>query len=169
MKRGYVLKKKDLKNIKEFDYFQFNYKPEFRRYMSDHCFDGRLRATNTDSGIILLDSYWNYNGGVHFTIEDAFKKGALVFYCNLREVVRAANDCCLYYDDNDVFNLSSQHGCYVEYAIKKEATRSKDKILSSLYEEKRNLKRKIESLILSLELLAKYQERVENGRLDITI
>jgi len=68
---------KTLKQIKEFDVFDFRYKPEIEEDMFEpyHCFDGQLIAKKDDKGgIYLEDTYWS-SGGKIFTLQEAQKGG----------------------------------------------------------------------------------------------
>ena len=155
--------------IKELDVFHFRYKPKIAETMSypDHCFDGQLIAKKNQKGEIYLeDTYWS-SGDKCFTPKEAKEKGILTFYCNLNEVEEIGEGSQDYYADEDIFNLSHQHGCYRKFAVRKDAQRNKEKMLSVINERIREAKRKIEWLLEDLERYSVTRHEIEKDNLDV--
>jgi hypothetical protein len=154
--------------VKEHDVFRFSYNDEAakKRFDPYHCFDGQLIALKHVDGIRLVDTYWSDNTGGSFTIEEALSQGTLTFVCNLQDVEKANEDVGKYYDDTDWFNLSRQHGCYKEFAVRKGAKRSAAKMEESLKAQINDLDHDIQRKREQKERAERFLEQVKNGNLE---
>lgn len=130
------------------DVYQFQYHQEIREKLVNPywCFDGQLVVRQNSKGEKYLeDTYWNTGNNRRFTLEEALEQGTLRFICNLDEVESITKyEFENYYDAEDTFDLSHQHGHYPAYFKKKGA-----KI--SIKRRKEVLKQKIEELEIHIE------------------
>lgn len=158
-------------SIKEGDVFRFAYneRESEKRFEPYHCFDGQLIAKVKNDIIYLVDTYWNTNDNRENTVEGWEALGTLTYICNLHDITISNKDAYLYYSDNDVFNLSHQHGCYQRICIRKGAIRSKEKMLSSIKNAIKVKKDKIQYTEHELKRLLQCQQEIEAGNLDIYI
>lgn len=171
MKREYELKQKDLKNIKEHDYFYFSYNDEQRQKLFDPswCFDGKLIATKGEDSMYLVDTYWIGSDNRHFKLDEVLSLGTLTFICNLKDVEETVEYNLCYFDEEDIFDLSRQHGCYVKFGLRKGAKRSQKKMLETLTDKLEEAKRKVEYELRKVEEYSAKKAQVETGNLEIYI
>lgn len=165
-------------NFKLNDVYSFRYKPEVlaeaEKYHSNlnHCFDGQLIVKqNDDSAIFLEDTYWvgNSNSNYCFSIEEALKKGNLIFKCNLDKVEPIQEWQLSYYDEVDTFNLSRQHGYYKAFYVRKSAKRSKARMLRALNEKIIEAQNKINFANREIERAKEAIIQVERDNLEVYI
>lgn len=158
-----------MKTIKEGDVYKFMYSEEYRKklYDSNWCFDGQLVARKYHDGkILLVDTYWGGGSERHYgTYEEWEKKGELTFYVNLTDTEKNTEDCERYYVQEDIFNLSHQHGCYKDIRIRKGAKRNKEVMLETINEKIQQTHRDMESKARTLEMLSATRAKIEAGDL----
>lgn len=150
--------------------FRYNEKELKERFMLNHCFDGQLIVRQGREGkLILHDTFWGINNGEsrQFEIEEAEKLGSLKFVTNLDDVEKIQEWEVNYYADEDVFNLSYQHGCYKFFVKKNGAKKSKDKMLSVIQRKIAEKRNELNSLASELEQLSVKRHRIENGDLSV--
>lgn len=148
------------------DYYNFRYnEAETKRIFEPyHCFDGKLIVKeNYKKEFILVDTYWSSSDNRTFTLERALNEGTLEFVCNLDDVEEIKQYDLIYYADEDLFNLSYQHGCYKRYAKRKGAVRSREKMLRIIKERISEAEYKLRSAQNSIEQLNKVFEEVKEG------
>lgn len=157
--------------MKERDYYLFNYNDEYTQNAFEpyHCFDGRLIAKKVGGRIILVDTYWGSSSNRTFTWKEAKTQGSLEYICNLDNVDNLHKANRIYYSDRDIFNLSSQHGCYEKYAIRRGAKKSKTKMLSVLKQKISDAKSTIGFREREIQSALKNIEEIKTGNLDIYI
>lgn len=160
--------------FKENDMFLFRYNAEEtqKRFEPYHCFDGKLIVKkNGETGeLYLCDTYWgNSASNKTKTFEQAKKEGSLQFYCNLDEVEKIHEGETKYLDQDDWFDLSSQHGCYKQYAKRKGAVRSQKMMLFTAMEKIAATEQKIKSYQRDLERLNEALVEIERGNLSLYI
>ena len=134
------------------DVYRFRYNAAERErlgYSASHCFEGMLCVRETPEGLILVDTYWGINGnlGRRLTLEKALKLGELTFSFNFNEVEPIREDDQVYYNDDDLFTVSEQHACVprcVHWYKRKDAIRSKSKMLRIIDEHAQNSHREVE-------------------------
>lgn len=130
---------KEVKNaegldLKTNDVYSFRFNKEYREknQYTNHCFDGQFIVKQRENGeLYFLDTYWasKHDGFKHrgdhrsMSVSDALKNGHLEYICNLDEVEEIREHDLVYYSDDDLFNLSYQHGCYKFFVKKKGAVR----------------------------------------------
>ena len=168
MKIEKKITKEQLNKIKEFDVFDFRWFPKKEQGWDSrtHCFDGQLVAKKyKEGGIKLVDTYWSSNSK-YFTLDDVLQKGDLFYRCNLTELENVSSDCSDYYDQKDIFNLSYQSGCYVDWKKRKGAKKSKEVMLESLERKMKKLKWELESTARDIERTAEDRIKIQNGELD---
>lgn len=157
--------------FREGDVYRFSYSQEARdRAHGDlhWCFDGQVVVRNG----LLVDTYWAGTEATARTSDARVVKpseGTLTFVCNLSDVQDIRESECRYYADEDVINLSWQHGCYRRYVIRKGTQRSAAKMLAWLDEQIANHKRCIASDIREVERLVEQRVKVEAGDTTIPI
>jgi len=131
-------------------------------------------AIKEDGKLWLRDTYWGLGGNDNkkYSYSEANKLGKLSYYCNLKGI-KSINEYDLdYYDDKDTFVLHDQHSCVPScryYFVKKDAKRSKVKMLEVLNEKLEEAKRNVERETRQVEEYATKKQQVENGKLDIYI
>ena len=147
------------------DVYSFNYNAVEveKRFDPYHCFDGQLIVKEINGKLILKDTYWGSGDNRTFTLEKALQEGTLTYKCNLDEVEEIKEYELSYYADEDLFNLSHQHGCYSKYAKRKGAKRNKEKMLAVLTKQIAGEKRKIEWAQQSLVTLNEKLQKLEEG------
>lgn len=148
------------------DYYTFRYNEiETKRIFEPyHCFDGKLIVKeNHKKELILVDTYWLSSDNRTFTLERALNEGTLEFVCNLDDIEEIKQYELIYYADEDLFNLSYQHGCYKRYAKRKGALRSREKMLRIIKERISEAEYKLRSAQSSIEQLNKVYKEVEDG------
>lgn len=158
--------------IKLNDVYRFRYYEEVRSKKAFDpywCFDGKLIVKENKDGLYLEDIYWNSGENRRFTLEKALKQGTLTFICSLDDVEECREYDIQYYEDEDIFDLSYQHGCYKKYCIKKDAKRSMEKMKNVLNEKIKDSECKIKWLTCDIERYKEKLQEVENRNLDIYI
>lgn len=161
-------------NIKLNDVYRFTYNDEYIEksyYDPYHCFDGQLIVKeNSDGELYLVDTYWIGSGGSKwFTLEEALKKGSLKIKCNLDEVEKIQKWELDYYDDKDLFDLSTQHYCYKEYYKRKNAKKSPVKMRKVLDRKIEKLRSEIDYRKNELDRSLTNLEELKKGNIDIHI
>lgn len=156
------------------DVYKIRYTQSFReeRVNSDlnHCFEGLAVATQSDNGIILVDTYWGLRGGTYskiFKISDIGRKIHIEYYCNLNEITKIHSLEVKYYDDEDIILLHDQHACVEScryHYIKNGAIRSKEKILRVLNEEIADAESRLVCAQNSIEAKKKLASEIEAGK-----
>lgn len=162
--------------MKDGDVYEFQYSAAYREKQSgpgldlSWCFDGQLVYRNGK----LCDTYWSFGDGVDgrvFTVDQAIGSGTLRFICNLNDVRIVPEYEQQYYDDNDCFNLSYQHGCYKKFAIRKDAAKSAVKMLNEINDRIRKRRADASSAVTSaladIERLSSARTQIEAGNLDV--
>lgn len=143
--------------------FRYNEAEVKKRFEPYHCFDGQLIVKERNGKLILEDTYWGYGYNRTFTLEKALQEGTLTYKCNLDEVEEIKKHELSYYADEDLFNLSHQHGCYSKYAKRKDAQRNKEKMLAVLTQQIADERSKIEWAQRSLVSLNEKLQKLEEG------
>lgn len=134
--------------------------------MPYHYFDGQLIARkNREGKFYLQDTYWG-SGDTTFTPKEASENGTLVFVCNLNETEKKG-DAYSYYDEKDIYNLSSQHGCYKDIRIRKGAKRSKAKMFEVINEKINEARRKVHGYIEDIARYSETKTKIETGDLSV--
>lgn len=143
------------------------------------CFDAQLICKEDKEGLFLQDTYWEHdydftNGNRYseskvFTIDQALKRGLLTFVCDLNKVERIRENDLNYYDDKDVFDLTSQNSIEKYYFKRKGAKRSVDKMKEVLNRKIEKYEGEIEYAQNSIRLYKENLADVERGNLDINI
>lgn len=161
-------------DIKVDDVYKVRYTQSFRevRVNSDlnHCFEGLAVATQSDNGIILVDTYWGLRGGTYskiFKISDIGRKIDIEYYCNLNEITKIHSLEIKYYADEDIVFLHDQHACVEScryYYIKNGAVRNRDKILRVLNEEIADTESKLVYAQNSLDAKKELRAQIEFGK-----
>lgn len=149
---------------KEKDVFKFKFNEEYlkKHNYPYHCFDGQLIVHKRQDGtLIFKDTY--YSNSTYFTLEELEKVGTLEFVCNLDDVVDCSEYDKVYYDENDIINLSYQHNSYKWFVRKKDAKRSKEKMMETIKNKIEEKEREIRWLEDEIKRLKEKQERIENG------
>lgn len=157
--------------IKLNDVYRFRYNEfELERSSRDlnWCFDGQLVVKKGNNGLYLEDTYWTSDNRC-FTLEEALRKGVLEFVCNLDDVEECKEDPYNYYDDEDIFNLSYQHGCYKKIMVRKDAKKSKEKMKEVLEYKIAEAERQLKSVQYDIDIHKNKLKELENGNLDIYI
>ena len=158
--------------IKLNDVYRFRYNEDWIKKNDPYwCFDGQLIVKQRQNGKLYLeDTYW-WGGGESktFTLEQALEKGTLTFVCNLDDVKEIKEYYTQYYSDDDIFDLSYQHGCYKRFYIKKDAKHSPEKMKTVLEEKIAEEEHKIEWATNSLKRYKEKLQKLENGDLDVWI
>ncbi len=159
-------------DIKVNDVYSFRYKDTKDMFMPHHCFDGQLLVRQKDDGeLFLQDTYWGWkdNENKRFTLERALECGILRYVCNLDDIEICTSYDLNYYNDEDLFNLSYQHGCYKRYCKKLGAKKSANKIEKVLKEKISSAENNIEFHKRELKFLNEKLEKLKNGNMDICI
>jgi hypothetical protein len=158
--------------IKENDVFSFSFneaelKKRFEPYW---CMDGRMIAKKMhDGSIMFYDTYWTHSPERYYTHEKLLELGEMKFVCNLNDVEEIKEYDLKYYDDNDIINLSYQHGCYGKFAIKKGTKKSTAKIIHSITSKMESLKSEIEFATSQIKRLTEELDKARNGQVDVYI
>lgn len=163
-------------SIKEGDIYKLHLYPK-DGCIDYHCFEGLLIAKlDKNNQILLHDMYWNINGTGEFhkifTPEKAEMSGKLEYYCNINDIEPIEPYETCYYDDKDIFLLTEQHACVPSckhYFKSKNATRSKDKMLSVLNNRISNICLEIAYLLQEKDDCNNKIDVINKGNLDITI
>lgn len=159
--------------LKVNDVYKFWYNEEWREKIFDPnwCFDGQLIVKQNRNGELFLeDTYW-YGSGENkcFTLEQALERGVLIFVCNLNDIELIKENELNYYADDDIFNLSRQHGCYKEFYKRKGTEKSSDKMEEVLKYKIQEIEHELEWKKDELKRSKEKLERVQNGDLNIFI
>jgi hypothetical protein len=160
--------------IKLGDVYNFSYNAEWSKKIFDPrwCFDGQLIVKQDGEGeLYLQDTYWGWddNEGKYFTLIEALNRGELTFVCNLNEVEKCNKRDMCYYADEDIFDLSYQHGCYENYYKKKNAVISHDKMEQVLKDKIEILEREIEYKKSDLKWRKEQLEQLQSGNTNIIL
>lgn len=159
--------------LREGDVYSFRYNEEEtkKRFEPYHCFDGQLIVRKYGEGgeMRLVDTYWGSGDNRTFTLEEALNKGHLAFKCNLSDVEEIREWEKIYYDDSDLFDLSTQHHCHNRYAKRKGAERSKEKMMLTLLDKITSSQHKIQSLQKDIERAEENLKKLEAGDTSIYI
>lgn len=166
--------------MKQFDVYSFRFKEDVAQGMFSpyHCFDGQLVCCKRGDGTLYLaDTYWsspydNFQGGGDrriYTLKQAEERGVLTFKCNLEEVEKIHESDLVYFNDEDIINLSHQHNCYKYYAVKKGTQRSKTKMIQSATEKLQDAIRTVNMAERKIIDLHKTIEQIEAGNLEVYI
>lgn len=165
------------------DVYRFIYNNEMLEKMYDpyHCFDGQLIVRQDKNGNIYLeDTYWSYydkekntfrsdSGNRRFSLEDALKQGKLFYKCNLDDIEMISEYDTNYYADEDIFDLSYQHGCYKVFFKRKGAQKSISKMESVLNQKIKRIEAEIRHLTWQLEEAKENLKKLKEGNIDIYI
>lgn len=154
-------------NIREGDVFNFRWKDGVCKKKEPYwCFDGQLVTKKKNGELILEDTYWTSNGR-SFTSEEAIEKGELIFKCNLNDVEPTRKDCNKYFNEEDIFDVSTQHGCREAWVVRKGAKRSRTVMLETIKSQAEEAHYKISSAKRELERLEEKEGKIRAG--DLTI
>ena len=155
-----------MKKLNVGDVYKFRYSNEYlkgKTFDPYWCFDGQF-IVNEDK--ILVDTYWGSGSDRNYgTYEEWAKKGELTFYVNLNDTEKNNKECSKYYKQEDILNLSHQHGCYEDIRIKKGAKRDKEVMRTEVDEQIRKAHRDLEYKARDVERLATTREKIESGDL----
>lgn len=162
------------------DVYSFRWSPEYYKNNSypDHCFDGQFIIKQREDGeLYFMDTYWasKHDGFKHwsssrsYTLEQALKNGSVTYVCNLDDVEEIQKHDLIYYADEDLFDLSYQHGCYGYYVKKKGAVRSPEKMRAVILNRIGENEHKISSAQREINGLRESLEKLLNGDLTIYI
>lgn len=157
------------------DVFRFRYHPEEakKRFDPSHCFDGKLvvKQSNNDffdNGLYLEDTYWHSGSDSYrWSLKETLKRETIELICNLDEVAEIKEYEQGYYADSDIFNLSRQHGCYKQFAVRKGAARSKEKMLKTLQKQIEKAEHDAEFANRQIEKAKENITKIETGDLNI--
>lgn len=153
--------------IKINDVYKFWYNAQWRKKIlgSNWCFDGQLIVKENDKGkLFLVDTYWGDScENKSFTLEQALEHGKLTFVCNLNDIEEIRTSEMNYYDDEDLFDPSRQHGCYKEFYKRKGAKKSANKMERVLKEKIEDIEREIKSKERDLEWTKGKLEELKMG------
>lgn len=153
------------------DVFRFWYHPDVAEkiFNPSHCFDGKLIVKQDANGLLYLeDTYWaSGSDNYRWSLEETLRRGTIELICNLDEIARINEYEQNYYDDNDILDLSWQHGCYKQFAIRKGAVRSKEKMLKTLRGKIEEAERDVNYNKRQIERAKRNIEKVAAGDLDI--
>lgn len=165
------------------DVYRFVYNQEILEKTHDPywCFDGQLVVKQDKNGNIYLeDTYWSFydkenntfkNMGYskRFSLEELLKQGQLFYKCNLDNVEIISEYDTKYYADEDIFDLSYQHGCKKLFVKRKGAQKSITKMESVLNKEIESIEVEIRYLTWKLEKTKENLEELKNGNINIYI
>ncbi|WP_291566805.1 MULTISPECIES: hypothetical protein [unclassified Clostridium] len=158
-------------NLKLNDVFDFRYNEKWldKTFEPYHCFDGQLIVKQNRNGELYLeDTYWTSDNKT-FTLEQALERGYLKLKCNLNDVEECSKCDLNYYADEDLFDLSCQHGCYKSFYKKKDAKRSKEKMERVLNEKICSIESNIKWENSELRRTKEKLEKLKNGDMNIYI
>ena len=156
------------------DVYSFHFNEEYRKkhQYTGHCFDGQFIVKQRENGeLYFMDTYWasKHDGFKHWSdnrsmsLEDALTNGTLTFKCNLDDVDEIREHDLVYYSDDDLFDLSYQHGCYKFLVKKKGAVRDVVKMEKIILERISNCEYKINSLKRDIERHNETLQKLKNG------
>ncbi len=165
------------------DVYRFIYHNEIleKIYEPYWCFDGQLIVKQDKNGNMYLeDTYWSFydkennvfksnSCSKRFSLEEALKQGKLFYKCNLDDVEMISEYDTNYYADEDIFDLSYQHGCKKLLFKRKGAQKSITKMESVLNKEIENIEAQIRYLTWKLEKVKENLEELKNGNINIYI
>ena len=159
------------------DVYKVRYKEEYKKTQSphtnySHCFEGFGVVTqHKDNYLILSDTYWGIGrtDGKSFSLEDIGNKVEIEYYCNLDQIEDIYERDLLYYEDEDVYRITDQHGCFprcVHYFKLKTASKSVKKIKHSIERKISDLEYTIKSSKSEIERHRASIEKMENGDIE---
>lgn len=151
--------------IKLGDVYSFSYNDEWynKINMPYHCFDGIMFVRQKEDGSFCLeDTYWSSDNRI-YTLEQALKYGTLSLICNINEVEKCNEDDYKYYNANDIFNLSYQHGCYPRFYKRKGALRSPEVMEEIIKRQIEELKQSIGSAKYNIQRKQELLEKLKSG------
>jgi hypothetical protein len=154
------------------DVYRFSYHDAGNMFMPYHCFDGQLVVRQKENGNLYLeDTYWGWKDGSNktFTPEQALECGALKFICNLDDVQKCEEYNFNYYADDDLFNLSYQHGCYKRFYKKLGAQKSFVKMEQILKNKITSAENEIEFQNNQIKYYKEKLKELQNGDINIYI
>lgn len=156
--------------VKAGDVYRFTWKPTDPVPGRDlyWCFDGQLIAVPRNGDLLLVDTYWRFgelggDTGKTFTVEEAKKRGNLVFVCNLNDLEPAQGHETRYYDKADLFDLSYQHRCYPKLMKRKGAKRSREAMYMALAQDRKEAEENLRSAVHKLEWIARTSQVVQDA------
>ena len=168
-----------MEKIKENDVFRFSWSPKKEQGWDSrqHCFEGYLVARKkygSKTEIELRDTYWGIGGdGQVLTLEEIKKNvkdgGKFTFYFNLNDYEKIDEPETHYFDETDIAAISEQHACIprcIFHYKKKDAKRSKARMLNEINEKIREERRNIEYAVSELERLSERRTKIETGDLN---
>ena len=148
--------------MKENDVYKWCYNSN-KKDISYHCREGLAVVKKDKNGkLCLIDTYWGIgdNSGCVFYSDDL--RIGIKYYTNLDEIEVSSNDADKYYNEKDVFVLTSQHWYCVYKYIRKGAKRDKDVIKKSIKKDIVELENEIRYKLSKIEdkkrLLSKLDE-----------
>jgi hypothetical protein len=154
------------------DVYKFRYNEDYIKNNSYpyHCFDGQLIVKQkSDGSLYLEDTYWSCGDNKWFTLEKALKQGTLEFICNLEDVEKCDRDDYKYYNEDDIFDLSYQSGCYARYRKKKGAVRSAEVMRRTIKRGIEKAQSDIQWAERQIERGNEYLEKLKNGETEFNI
>lgn len=131
--------------FREGDVYRFSYSEAAReRWRTDPywCFDGQVVVRNGQ----LCDTYWSFGACGDARVVRP-EDGTLTFVCNLNDVREVKEYECKHYAESDCFNLSSQHGCYKRFAVRKDAPRSPERMLEEIRKKEQAIRDEMERVV----------------------
>lgn len=155
--------------LKPNDVFKFHYNSDMMKGTSRsfmyHCFDGQLIVQENG---LLKDTYWGNSNDMSkcFTLEKALAEGHLDFICNLNDIEEIQEYETDYYNDNDLFNLSSQHGYCKLFAKRKGAKKNSEKMKGKVEDKIRELEAKVKSAEWEIGRLHQCLTFIQDGDLE---
>jgi hypothetical protein len=160
--------------IKVGDVFHVRYTDAYREGQRGrdlhHCFEGLAIAKKSESGVVLVDTFWGLNGNDHskvFYQPDIGEKISIERYCNLDEITKISRHEVVYYADEDIIFLHDQHACVDSckyYYIKTGAVRSRAKMVQVVQEQISEAENAIASLKRSIEVKMETLGEIESGK-----
>jgi len=156
--------------MKENDVFKFRYNDAYSNGRSNTdlywCFDGQLIVKKlSDGSLYLQDTYWHGSDNRTFTLEEANKRGTLTFVCNLDEVEKINEDDMHLYEESEVFNISTQHGCHKRFVKKVGANKSHNKMLARAQHLLREAENDIDSAGRRMNRIQEVIQRLNSGEI----
>ena len=154
--------------MKEHDVYKATWKDTEGKYDPHWCFDGQMVVgKRSDGAIILYDTYWSQPSDKYYTLEKARELFNLVYVCNLTEVEKFDyGDPYKYFKEEDVFNLSHQHGSYKKVMVRKGVKRDPRIMRESLLERRERCEWEIDHLQDQIKHIDRDLEKIEGGDID---
>ena len=134
--------------------------------MINHCGEGlAIVKKDKDGKLCLIDTYWGIGDSDGYVFYPDNPVIDIKYYTNLDEIKVSSNDTDKYYNEKDVFVLTSQHGYCTHKYIRKGAKRDKDVIKKSIKKDIVGLKNEIRYKLSEIEdkkkLLLKLDENYQ--------